>query len=274
MKKLSLDKMKNKGTATAAATIAAAGVLIGGSFEAPADILKEDAALAPTPIIETLNAEVDPGDGDAGEEDAVAEEEEEKKKGGVRARTRELVLRMPLALRACVAVPLWCVGWALSSLASLLWAGVLSPAGAAIGKWIVLALMILAALTITVKTVFPKTPLKKILNKRTLLWVLGGSTVFCIADVVLQRVYPDMPRLFDVARAVASAALLTAAVIPALKHEKKARDKKKREEEEAREREEAAAREAALEAAKETPEQAQARVEREILELADSVSVR
>ena len=35
-----------------------------------------------------------------------------------------------------------------------------------------------------------------------------------------------------------------------------------------------AAREAALEAAKETPEQAQARVEREILELADSVSFR
>ena len=43
---------------------------------------------------------------------------------------------------------------------------------------------------------------------------------------------------------------------------------------EAREGEEAAAREAALEAAKETPEQAQARVEREILELADSVCVR
>ena len=58
MKKLSLDKMKNKGTATAAATIAAAGLLVGGSFEAPADILKEDAALAPTPIIETLNAGV------------------------------------------------------------------------------------------------------------------------------------------------------------------------------------------------------------------------
>ena len=57
MEKLSLDKMKNKGAATAAATIAAAGVLIGGSFEAPADILKDnDAALAPPPIVETLNA--------------------------------------------------------------------------------------------------------------------------------------------------------------------------------------------------------------------------
>ena len=274
MEKLSLDKIKNKSTATAAATIAAAGVLIGGSFEAPADILKEEAALAPTPIIETLNAEVDPGDGDLGDEEAVAEEEEEKKKGGVRAKTRELVLRMPLALRACVAVPLWCVGWALTSLASLLWAGVLSPVGAAIGKWIVIALMILAALAITVKTVFPKTPLKKIFNKRTLLWVLGGSTFFCIADVALGYLYPDAPRLFDIARAVASAALLAGAVIPVLKHEKKARDKKKREEEEAREREEAAAREAALEAAKETPEQAQARVEREVLELADSVRIR
>ena len=275
MEKLSLDKMKNKGAATAAATIAAAGVLIGGSFEAPADILKDnDSALAPPPIVETLNAEIDPGDGDTGDEDAAAEEEEEKKKGGVRQKTREFVLRLPLAVRACVAVPLWCVGWALISVFSLLWTGVLSPVGAAIAKWIVIALMILAAVTLTVKTVFPKTPLKKILNRRTLLWVLGGSTLFCIADVVLQRVYPDMPRLFDIARAVASAALLLAAVIPVLKHEKKARDKRRAEEEEAREREEAAAREAALEAAKETPEQAQARVEREILEMADSVSMR
>lgn len=276
MKKLSLDKMKNKGAATAAATVAAAGVLIGGSFEAPADILKDnDSALAPPPIVETLNAEIDPGDGDTGDEDAVAEEEEEeKKKGGVRQKTRDFVLRLPLAVRACVAVPLWCVGWTLISAASLLWAGVLSPAGEAIAKWIVIALMILAALAVTVKTVFPKTPLKKIFNKRTLLWVLGGSTAFCIADVVLQRFYPDMPRLFDIARAVASAALLIAALIPVLKHEKKARDKQRAEEEEARERAEAAAREAELEAQKETPEQAQERVEREILELADSVSMR
>ena len=276
MKKLSLDKMKNKGAATAAATVAAAGVLIGGSFEAPADILKDnDSALAPPPIVETLNAEIDPGDGDTGDEDAVAEEEEEeKKKGGVRQKTRDFVLRLPLAVRACVAVPRWCVGWTLISAASLLWAGVLSPAGAAIAKWIVIALMILAALAVTVKTVFPKTPLKKSFNKRTLLWALGGSTAFCIADVVLQRFYPDMPRLFDIARAVASAALLIAALIPVLKHEKKARDKQRAEEEEARERAEAAAREAELEAQKETPEQAQERVEREILELADSVSMR
>ncbi|MBR0208603.1 MAG: hypothetical protein IJQ43_06890 [Oscillospiraceae bacterium] len=276
MDKLSLDKMKNKGAATAAATVAAAGVLIGGSFEAPADILKDnDSALAPPPIVETLNAEVDPGDGDPGEENPAAdEEEEEKKKGGLRQKTREVVMRLPLAVRACVAVPLWCVGWALISIFSLLWTGILSPVGAAIAKWVVIALMILAALAITVKTVFPNTPLKKIFNKRSLLWVLGGSTLLCIADVVLQRFYPDMPRLFDLARAVASAALLSAAVIPVLKHEKKARDKRRAEEEEARAREEAAALAAALEAAKETPEQAQKRVEREILELADSVSVR
>ena len=192
----------------------------------------------------------------------------------LRARTREFVLRLPLAVRACVAVPLWAIGWTIVSIFSLLWGSLLSPVGAAIAKWVVIALMLLAALAITVKTVFPKTPLKKIFNKRSLLWVLGGSTVFCIADVVLRHFYPDAPRLLDIAGAVASAALLLAAVIPVLKHEKKARDKLKQEEKEAREREEAAAREAALEAAKETPEQAQARVEREILELADSVCVR
>ena len=265
MEKPNLDKLKNKGTAATAATIAAAGVLIGGAFEAPADILKnDDMAPAPAPIVEVLDAQTDPDGGD-GEDETVADEEEEKKKGGVRAKTRELILRMPLAVRACVAVPLWCVGWAIISLASLLWAGVLSPVGSEILKWVLIALMILAAVTLTVKTVFPKTPLKKILNRRTLLWVLGGSTLFCIANVVLQKLYPDAPRLYDIARAVASAALLVSAAIPVLKHEKKERQKQA-----AREAEEAAA----LEAEIETPEQAQARVEREVLAMADSVSFR
>ena len=132
MEKPNLDKLKNKGTAATAATIAAAGVLIGGAFEAPADILQnDDMAPAPAPIIEVLDAQAEPDGGD-GEDEAVADEEEEKKRGGVRAKTRELILRMPLAVRACVVVPLWCVGWAIISLASLLWAGVLSPIGSEI----------------------------------------------------------------------------------------------------------------------------------------------
>ena len=165
---------------------------------------------------------------------------------------------------------LWGVGWLVTGLASMIWAGVLSPVGSAIAQWVVIALMLLAALTLTVKTVFPKTPLKKILNRHTLIWVLAGSTLFCIADVLLQHFYPDMPRLLDIGRVTASAALLVSALIPVLKHEKKERDKLA-EEERARLEAEAAA---AAEAAKETPEQAQARVEREILAMADSVSGR
>lgn len=273
MEKLSLDKMKNKGAAATAATIAAAGVLIGGSFDAPQDILKnDDSALAPPPIVEILESQqAEPDTGDDGEEEAAGEEEEQKRKG-VRERVRSLVLRMPLAVRACVVVPLWALGWGILSLASLLWTGVLSPAGAAVLKWVILALMLLAALTLTVKTVFPKTPLKKILNRYTLLWVLGGTTLLCIADLVLQRVCPDMPRLYDLVRLLASSALLMSALIPILKREKRAKEKREAEE---RERELALA-EAECEEAEEeeTPEQAQARVEREILAMADSVSFR
>ena len=78
MEKPNLDKLKNKGTAATAATIAAAGVLIGGAFEAPADILQnDDMAPAPAPIIEVLDAQAEPDGGD-GEDEAVAEEKEEK----------------------------------------------------------------------------------------------------------------------------------------------------------------------------------------------------
>ena len=272
MDKLSLDKMKNKGAAVTAASIAAAGVLIGGSFDAPADIMKnDDSALAPPPIVEILNAQQAEPDTDSdGEEDPVVGEDEQKRKG-LRQRVRSLILRMPTAVRACVVVPLWAVGWGILSLTSALWASVLSPVGAAILRWVVLALMILAALALTVKTLFPKTPLKKILNMHTLLWVLGGSTLFCVLDVVLQHFYPDMPRLYDIARLLASSALLIGVLVPVLKHEKKARQKKEAEE---RELQAALAEAEAEEAEEETPEQAQARVEREILAMADSVSIR
>lgn len=273
MEKLSLDKLKNKGTAATAATIAAAGVLIGGSFDAPQDILKnDDAALAPPPIMEVMHtqeAEPEPVDDDPDSDDA-ADEDEQKRKG-LRARVRSIILRMPLGVRACVVVPLWCVGWVLLTLGSALWSGVLSPAGSAILRWVVLALMILAALTITVKSVFPKTPLKKILNRHTLLWVLGGSTLFCVADVLVSHFYPDMPRLYDIARIAASSALLLAALIPSLK--RLGKEKRRREEEE-RLAAEAALDEAEAEETAETPEEAQARVEREVLAMADSVSFR
>jgi len=264
MKKFSLDKMKNKGAAATAATVAAAGVLIGGAFETPADILKnDDAALAPPPIVETLTAETEPDGGDDGDE-TVADEQEEKRKGGVRERTREFVLRLPLALRACVALPLWGVGWAIISLAALLWTGVVSPVGGAILKWVLLALVILSAIMITVKTVFPKTPIKKILNKYTLLWVLGGSTLLCAADVALQYFCPEAPRLYDIFRLAASLSLLIAALVPVLR--------RLRREKRTEEIEEAEAAEAALdEEEEESAEEAERRVEREILELADSV---
>ena len=273
MKNLSLDKMKNKTAATAAATIAAAGVLIGGSFDAPADIMKnDDAAPAPPPIVEVLEARLpdgDPspdGDGDGN----AAADEEERKRGGLRERVRARVMKLPSVVRACVVVPLWGVGWLILSVLSALWAGVLSPVGGAFLRWVVLALMILAALAVTVKSVFPNTPLKKILNKRTLLWVLGGSTLFCIADVLLRRFAPGLPRLYDVARIVASSALLLSALIPSLRGLKKERDRREAEERAARE----TLRAAQAEEPEETPEQAQARAEREVLALADSVSLR
>ena len=263
-----MDKIKSRGAAATAATIAAAGVLIGGSFDAPADILNSDeSALSPTPIVQTLGADIEADGGDDGGEELASDEGEEKRRGGLRARTREFVLRLPLAVRVCVAVPLWCVGWVVISLFSLLWTGVLSPAGSAVLRWALIALMLLAAAAITVKTVFPKTPLKKIFNRYTLLWVLGGSTLLCIADAVLQYFYPDSPKLFDIARIAASAALLAAALVPALRRARRA--KREREEEEARLYEEAE-----TETVEETPEQAEERVRKEILALADSVSGR
>ena len=102
------------------------------------------------------------------------------------------------------------------------------------------------------------------MNRYTLLWVLGGSTLLCAADLALQYFRPDAPRLYDVFRLIASVSLLIAALVPALR--RTARDKRERE---AKETEVAAA--ALAEEEEESEEEKQRRIEREILELADSV---
>ena len=77
--------------------------------------------------------------------------------------------------------------------------------------------------------------------------------------------------MYDIARIAASSALLLAALIPSLK--RLGKEKLRREEEE-RLAAEAALDEAEAKETAETPEEAQARVEREVLAMADSVSFR
>ena len=88
----------------------------------------------------------------------------------------------PLPVRALVLLPLWGIGEVLNVLISALWS---SPAGQFVLRFL-LEIALLAALFLIVwKLLFPHVPLRKICNKKTWPWLIGGALVIAAADALL-----------------------------------------------------------------------------------------
>lgn len=177
---------KIKAAATAVAAVTAAGLLVGGSFASSDELLSGE----PHALVETLTPPVQ----SAGEDDGSPElggEEEKQAKRGVKAAVRRLVLSAPLWARAAVALPLWAVGTGLISLASVLWSALLSPIASTLLSWLLFAGLAVLVYTLAAKTVFPDLPLKKILNKRSLLSIVLACFALGLLDLVLPFFWDD-----------------------------------------------------------------------------------
>ena len=199
-------KKTGKAATSAVAAVTAAGMVVGGAFASPQDILDT----GPDAIVQTvaLNAAkaVDDGDGGAGpdgglEEEAAATEEEKR---GVYASARKLVRAAPVEARALVAVPLWALGTGVNALLSALWSAVLSPLASTVVSWAALALTAVLVFALAVKTAFPDLPLKKILNKRSILTIVSLCLLFGLADALLPLFWDDYAQLSKVLKAVGS----------------------------------------------------------------------
>ena len=191
--------VKDKAAASAVAAVTAAGVLVGGAFADPDDILSND----PDAIVQTMDAgsQID-DDGGAGPGDGEEEEEESRRslKGGV----RRIVRAAPVEVRALVAVPLWALGTVVIALVSTLWTAVLSPVAATALSWLGFALMAVLIFALAAKTVFPNMPLKKILNKRSILTIVILCFACGILDSVLPFFWEDYQTLSKVLKIVGS----------------------------------------------------------------------
>ena len=228
-KKSKLEKIKQGTAKSAVAVAASAGVLLGGLFHSPADLLKDpaeiDRALAP-PAIELViqendeDPEPDPaGDGGTEQQD----EEEEEKRRGFRAFLRRLILKAPKSVRAAVGIPLWAAGWGLIALFSGLWSAVLSPLAGTILGWIVVAAVILLCIIGTVKAVLPDLPVRKILNRKTILIVVCGIAICAGADALLPLVWTGYEAVRNVLRITGATAVLITGSTAVFRHEKKSK---------------------------------------------------
>jgi len=172
-------------TTSAVAAMTAAGVMVGGAMSSPDDALNDgpDAIIQTVSIAPQVQADMGGSDGDA--EEAVVVEEEKKKRGKASA-VRKALAEAPFSQRVRLAVPLWIAGTVAIAFLSSLWMGMLPPLAAAALSWVLTALMTVLVFALAVKTAFPGLPLKKVLNKRSMLCI----GILCLACGILDAALP------------------------------------------------------------------------------------
>lgn len=211
MNKHKKDETKKRVTAGAAAAIASAGLVVGGLFQSPADLLDDPIDTYMVTINDNADDDLDSG-GDDGEDSVTPEE----KRKSMAARARMRILAMPMAVRVIFVLPLWCVGWVLISLGTALWGSVLSPAMTEALRWVCIALMILLVLTVGIKTAFPNTPIARILNRRTVGTLILGMMLVGAVEVLLGVFMPDKENITRLVTFISSGCVLIVSCVPIL----------------------------------------------------------
>ena len=210
---------RRAGKLTLAATVAlltAASVTVGGMFDSPAAILDDEAK----PLVAYVSdGAEDDGDAEAGEENS----EKTRRRASVSA--REAILRLPLAVRLLVVLPLWALGTTVTALLGTLAA---SPIGQAALNMLLIFAVFAALFTLAAKAVFPDLPLKKILNRRSLTGLLFGALTLGALDAVLPLVWEPYEEARRAVLAVGTLALLGAAMLHFSLREQRRRLQEKR----------------------------------------------
>lgn len=197
------ETISSHGAAAASAVVAvtAAGVLVGGAYASPEEIMSD----GPEAVIQTLDSSANEAEAvDVGADEPCDETGTEEKKRGVHAGVRSIMRSAPAGVRALVGVPLWGIGTAATALASTLWSSVLSPAALTLLSWLAAALMAVLIFTLAVKTAFPDLPLKKILNRRSILTIISLCLLFGLLDAVLPFFWEDYAAISKLLRALGS----------------------------------------------------------------------
>ena len=217
------SKKTSMAASSAVAAVTAAGVLVGGAFASPDDILND----GPDAIVQTMDSgavpEIDSGGADGGADTAVI------------------------------------------ALVSSLWSAVLSPVASTVLSWLVFAALAVLIFALAVKTVFPDLPLKKILNKRSVLTIVLLCFLFGVVDCVLPFFWDDYEQLSRLLKLVGSL-ICTGVPVGFFVRRRQRKLKKQAEEEAAR-----IAAEAEDEVYEPTFEEREAAAKQLVAELADSV---
>ena len=172
-------KAGRKAAGAAVAFTAAVGVFFSSLFGTPNDLLADPSRTDPPAIVMDISTD------DEAEEEQESQDEENTEKPGFFARIRAYILKLPLFVRVAIGLPLWALGWLVTQAFAALWKLFLAPVAGQILTFLLMAAVLVAVMTVLLKTVFPDLPLREILSRPNILIVLIACAVFCIFNIVM-----------------------------------------------------------------------------------------
>ncbi len=176
---------KAKAAGAAAAAVIVASTAVAGAFDSVDDLAQAAALMPPqTEVVQMVDMDGGtdiPDDEDAGEE----------KEKGLRAAIRRRVLSLPRPIRVVVGVPLYMVGCGILQIMDLLWIHLLSPFGATILKYLILAAVVFGATAVVLKLLYPDRKLKEFFTKKNIAGMLISIAAVFGFEKVIDFVWPD-----------------------------------------------------------------------------------
>ncbi|MGX8774860.1 MAG: hypothetical protein ACSW8G_07385, partial [Bacillota bacterium] len=168
------DEKKKK-----AAAIAVSAAMLAGGAAAATDMQSDEnaylTALNPKPVVQMI-------DDNASDQTVIQDEDSQKK---VQQNQGNQTLAKGLL------APFYAAGTAIMKLGEMFLAGVLSPVLLAIVNWLIMAAVVLGILAACLKIAFPNIPLRKMLTKRGIIFVLAVTAAFCLACAIIPVIWPE-----------------------------------------------------------------------------------
>ncbi|MBQ9030538.1 MAG: hypothetical protein IJ106_03680 [Parasporobacterium sp.] len=201
-----------------AASVLGLSITVAGLFGTPEELIRQQTInqLHDPMAVELVLDEEDPGS----EEDSRKKMETEPAGKGFFRRladaAKKLVLKVPAPVRAVVGVPLWAIGYGIIHLLSGLYTLVLSPVLSHILGFVLLAAALIAVFAVTMKSILPHMPLKKILSKRNLIFLLIGAAILKLLDLLLPLIWTNYTRYKYLIMLAAGIAVLALNLVPRL----------------------------------------------------------
>ncbi|MBR3401262.1 MAG: hypothetical protein IKG67_03365 [Parasporobacterium sp.] len=208
--------IRKKLVRTGTASLLGLSITLAGLFGTPEELVRQQtiSQLHNQDAIELVLEDEDPGS----EEDLRKKAETRPMKKGffqkIADAAKSLIYKIPAPVRAVVGIPLWAAGYAVLHLLSGVYSVLLAPVISHIIGFVLCAIILLAVFVLTMKSIFPNMPLKKILRKGNLIRVLIGAAVLKVLDIVLPLFWPDYTRFKYLIMVAAGVIVLAVIILP------------------------------------------------------------